>query len=101
MQQTFYDRVRPAARRRIFDVATKHAILELDPGEPGLSAEVAAARFAECLEVLARRDRQLARDSLGKVMDRAPHLDQATLGRAVARCGHLDLLWDVLTEELL
>jgi hypothetical protein len=98
--QTFYERIRPAARRRIFDVAAKHAMPELDPGEPGLSAEAAAARFAEYLEVLAGRDRQLARDSLQKVMDRAPHLDQATLGRAVARCGHLDVLWDVMTEFL-
>lgn len=101
--QTFLEQVRPAARRRIVDVAVKHALLELEaPDPPG--ARVIADRMAVCLQAFEASDRELVRDSVAKSLDRVPHEDGGLLIRAFSRLGRLDSLWDAadvpLTERL-
>lgn len=99
LAQTFYDRVRPAARRRIIDLASKHAVLELPgtnpPGTVGLADAMAAT-----LPAFAQRDRGAVRDALAKSIDRMSHLESKALVRAFARLGELEVLWEVVDEPI-
>lgn len=99
LAQTFYDRVRPAARRRIIDLASKHALLELQVLDPPGTVGVADA-MAASLPAFAQRDRAAVRDALARSMDRMSHLESAALVRAVARLGELEVLWEVVDEPI-
>lgn len=97
--QTFYDRVRPAARRRIIDLAVKHALLELPaPDPPG--ATVIADRMAACIAAFVHRDRPEVRDAVAKALQRPQLADGGTLLRAFGRVGDLDDFWDNVDEPM-
>ncbi|MBQ0903577.1 hypothetical protein [Micromonospora sp. U21] len=96
---TFFDRVRPAARRRIVDLAGKHALLEL-PGLPTVSNVVLAGRMADCLQAFASRDRLLVRDLLSKSVDRLRVSDGELLLRTAARLGDFDVFWELVDAPL-
>jgi hypothetical protein len=98
--QTFYERVQPAARRRIIDVTAKHALLApviTDP--PG--TDVIAARLAGCLHIFADRDRHLVAASIGKHIDQLAHLHTQQLTATIRRLGSLDVFWDQVDDALL
>ena len=97
LAQTFYDRVRPAARRHIIDLASKHALLELPVPDPPGPVGVADA-MAATLPAFAQRDRAAVRDALAKSMDRMSHLESPALLRAFARLAELEVLWEVVDE---
>lgn len=97
--QTFYDRVRPAARRRIIDLAVKHALLELPAPDPPGPA-VIADRMAACITAFVQRDRPEVRDAFAKALQRPQLADGSTLLRAFGRVGDLEVLWDHVDEPM-
>jgi hypothetical protein len=98
--QTFYERVRPAARRRIIDVTTKHALLALEVAEmPG--TEVVADRMAQCLKTFAARDRNAVGVAISKNVDQLAHLGIGELVTTLQRVGGLDVFWEHVDDALL
>jgi len=97
--QTYYDQVRRSAvRRRLVQLVTKHALLEIEAKD--LSAKAVADRAAVCLTAFARRDRDLVRNELRHLV---PELSQKPADvqlRAVGRLGHLDLFWETTDPVL-
>ena len=99
LTHVFYDMVRPATRRRIVDLAIKHAMLELDaPDPPG--AVVVADRMRSCVLAFASRDRGIVRDAVSKVVERLRDVDSEIQLRALGRLGDLDVFWDALDDPM-
>ncbi|MEU9507115.1 hypothetical protein AB0D32_12630 [Micromonospora sp. NPDC048170] len=98
---TFLHRTRRVARRKIVDLAVKHAIRELppDPGTP-VDPIMLADRMAQCLRAFAEADRDLVRDMLTKSLDSLATLPGAQVLRATARLGDLDVFWEQLNHPL-
>jgi hypothetical protein len=97
--QTFFDQVRPGTRKGIVELAAKHALLELPATDPP-GARIVADRMAVCLVAFAHTDRQLARDTLSKLLDRFRHVEGEALFRALGRLGGMDLFWEVVDAAL-
>ena len=99
LTHVFFDRVRPATRRQIVDLAVKHAVLELDAPDPP-SAVVVADRMTTCVLAFAGRDRRVVRDAVRKVVERFRTVDGEVQLRAFGRLGDLDVFWDALDEPM-
>jgi hypothetical protein len=99
LARSYFERVRPVARRRIVDLAAKHALLELPAPDPPGSL-ILADRMAACLRAFANRDRTMIRDALLRSLDRFRQVDGASLLRAVGRLGDLDLLWTIIDDPI-
>ncbi|MCP2097350.1 MULTISPECIES: hypothetical protein [Actinosynnema] len=95
---TFHDRLRPRTRAQIFEVAAKHALLEL-PTDGWLPADQCADRMAKVLVLLASRDRERAREAAAKGMGRFAQLSANQKLRALARLGDQDFFWDTLPQD--
>jgi hypothetical protein len=100
LTHAFFDRVKPTARKRLVDLAAKHAVLELESPEL-LDAADLADRMARCLHAFANRDRTLVRDGVAKAVERLSGQPADTQVRAVARLGDLDVFWGALDEPTL
>jgi hypothetical protein len=100
--QTYYERVRPVARARIADLAAKHAVLAVDVGDPAMTA-LLAERLAACLNVIAERDRELARVPLLKALARLAEASTAGLldSISVRRAGQISLFWELMDDAML
>lgn len=98
LAHVFFDRVRPAVRRKVVDFAVKFAVLELPP--EGLSAEQFADRMAACVRVFAERDSPAVRTAMAKINPRLETSDPSVQVRALARLGQLDAFWDELNEPM-
>jgi hypothetical protein len=99
LTHVFYDLVRPATRRRIVDLAVKHAVLELDaPDPPG--AVAVADRMTTCVLAFASRDRGVVRDAVRKVVERFRNAEGAIQLRALGRLGDLDVFWDAVDDPM-
>jgi len=96
---TFFTRVRPASRRKIVDLAAKHALAEL-PSPPGVSPVLLADRMAVCLRAFATSDHTMVAAALAKSMDRLRRAEGQQQLRAAARLAELDAFWDVLDAPL-
>lgn len=98
---TFLRQTRSAARRRIVDLAVKHAIREL-PADPETSIDpvVLADRMAQCLHAFTDADRNLVSDRLAKSFDQLRGLHSDQLLRATARLGDLDVFWEQVDDPL-
>jgi hypothetical protein len=97
----FFRQVRPTARRKVVDLAARHALLELAP--PDQPAEVAADladRMAQCLRIFAAEDHELVAAMIGKFVDRWLSLGVAVQRRTLARLGDLDAFWDGVTDPM-
>ncbi|MFI7048933.1 hypothetical protein [Streptosporangium sandarakinum] len=99
LRATFFARVRPTARRKIVDLAAKHALSEL-PGPPEISSVVLADRMAVCLCAFTTSDAAMVAAALKKSLDRLSTVDGQQQLRAAARLAELDALWDLLDEPL-
>jgi hypothetical protein len=95
----FFDRVRPATRRQIVDLAVKHALLELEAADPP-GAVVVADRMTTCVLAFAGRDRSVVRDAVRKVVERLRDVGGEVQLRAFGRLGDLDVLWDALDDPM-
>ncbi|MGW1807190.1 hypothetical protein [Streptomyces sp. NPDC002078] len=97
--QTYYDQVRrPAVRRRLINLVTKHALLEIEAKD--LNAREIADRAAVCLTAFARRDRDLVRNELRHLVPDLSQKPAEAQLRAVGRLGHLDLFWETTDPVL-
>ncbi|MEE1845357.1 hypothetical protein ACIODX_14800 [Streptomyces sp. NPDC088190] len=97
----FFDRVKPAARRKIVDVAVKHALLELDEGVPDPPGAIALAeRMTFCVRAFSERDRSLVRVAMGKVIERLGGRSVEIQTRALGRLGDLDVFWATVGAPL-
>ena len=98
---TFYDRVRPAARRNIVSLAAKHAILQLElPISSPVNAATVADRMASCLAAFAAHDRDTVRNAVRSVvLGRLDSATASTLGNSVKRVGNLDVFWEALSDR--
>ncbi|GAA1264161.1 hypothetical protein Psi02_76280 [Planotetraspora silvatica] len=96
---TFFNRVRPAARRRIVDLAAKHALAEL-PGPAEIAPPILANRMAVCLGAFANGDRAMVAAALTKSLDRLRRAEGQVQLRAVARLAELDAFWDLVDSPL-
>ncbi|MBB6546925.1 hypothetical protein [Nonomuraea rubra] len=96
---TFFARVRPTARRKIVDLAAKHALAEL-PGPPEISPILLADRTAECLHAFTTGDSAMVAASLNMSLDRLGKVDGQQQLRAAARLAELDAFWDLLDAPL-
>ncbi|MEU8205822.1 hypothetical protein [Streptosporangium sp. NPDC049046] len=92
---TFFARVRPTARRRIVDLAAKHALTELS-GPPDSSPVLLADRMAVCLRAFSTSDSAMVADALKKSLDRLGKAEGQQQLRAAARLAELDAFWDLL-----
>lgn len=99
ISQSFYQRVRPAVRRRIIELAAKHSLLELATSQDPPGDQVIANRMFLCLSVFATQDRAAVRDSIVKIVDRIGNLNGDTLLRVLSRAGELDALWDAMRDS--
>ncbi|GII85785.1 hypothetical protein Ssi03_37750 [Sphaerisporangium siamense] len=95
----FFARVRPTARRKIVDLAAKHALAKL-PGPPEISPILLADRTAECLHAFTTGDSAIVAASLKKSLDRLSKVDGQQQLRAAARLAELDAFWDLLDAPL-
>ncbi|MFF2374938.1 hypothetical protein ACFVUW_11205 [Streptomyces xiamenensis] len=98
---TFFERVRPAVRRKLVNLAAKCAVRELAPETLGLQADALADRMAQCLKAFADRDTAIVRGELEMQMT---HLEQSEPVRHInvlARLGDLSVFWDALPDSLL
>ncbi|WP_041999938.1 hypothetical protein [Streptomyces sp. AcH 505] len=97
--QTYYDQVRRSAvRRRLVNLVTKHALLEVEAKD--LNAKEIADRAAVCLAAFARRDRDLVRNELRHLVPELSQKPGDVQLRAVGRLGHLDLFWETTDPVL-
>lgn len=97
LTHAFFDRVKPAARKRLVDLSAKHAVLELDAPEP-LDPGLLADRMAPCLRAFADRDRTLVQEGVAKAVERLSTQSADVQIRAVSRLGDLDVFWSALDE---
>ncbi|PZG12734.1 hypothetical protein C1I95_25220 [Micromonospora craterilacus] len=98
---TFLHRTRRVARRKIVDLAVKHAIRELPP-DLGASVDpiTLADRMAQCVHAFADADRDLIREILPKSLDHLATLPGDQVLRAVARLGDLDVFWEQISDPI-
>lgn len=97
LSHAFFDQVKPAARRRIVDLAAKHAVLELESPEPPGAIEL-ANRMAACLSAFADRDRDLVREAVTKATQRLGQQPTDLLLRTLGRLGDLDVFWGAIDQ---
>ncbi|MFG2822623.1 hypothetical protein ACGFX4_24700 [Kitasatospora sp. NPDC048365] len=101
LAHAFFDRVKPAARRKIVDVAVKHALLELNDGVPDPpGAIVLAERMTFCVRAFAARDRALVRAAMSKIIERLGSRPVEVQTRALGRLGDLDIFWSTVGSPL-
>ncbi|MGX5397145.1 hypothetical protein ACWLMY_35455 [Streptomyces anulatus] len=100
LSHSFFDQVKPAARRHIIDVAAKAACLEPDglPDPPG-TVEI-ADRMADCLRHFAVCDRDLVALRMGLVVPRLAERPFDVQLRALGRLGDLDVFWNAVPAPL-
>lgn len=96
---TFYEQVKPSARRRLIELSAKHALLELPVPEP-MDRRVVANRMSDCLHAFAQRDRAAVREALGKVAGRFSDADGETVLLGMGRAGDLEVFWETLPGPL-
>jgi len=100
LTHSFFDQVKPVARRQIIDVAAKVACLEPDglPDPPG--AHQIADRMAECLRLFAGRDRELVATRMDLIVPRLAERPADVQLRALGRLGDLDVFWNAVSVPL-
>ncbi|MFD7379319.1 hypothetical protein ACFY13_47000 [Streptomyces mirabilis] len=96
----FFRRVRPAARRRVVEFATRHAMLEPPLDDANLNAAALADRMATCLKIFAVEDRILVGELVGKFTDRLTEAAVPVQSRTLARLGDLDAFWTGIDDPL-
>jgi hypothetical protein len=95
----FFRQVRPAAQRRVVEVAAKHAMLEPElPDDASISSVNLADRMARCLRIFAAEDRQLVASAITKSTQRWSKLPVSMQCRVLARLGDLDAFWAGIRE---
>ncbi|MER6076033.1 hypothetical protein ABT187_46305 [Streptomyces sp. NPDC001817] len=100
LTHSFFDQVKPAARRQIVDVAAKVACLEPDglPDPPG--AQQIADRMADCLRLFAGRNRELVATRMDLIVPRLAERPFDVQLRALGRLGDLDVFWNAASTPL-
>ncbi|WP_055422296.1 hypothetical protein [Streptomyces pactum] len=96
--QVFYYRVRPTSRRRITDLAAKHALLEL-PAD-GITDSELADRMATCLRVFAAQEHDLVRNAITRAAQRLLTAPTPVQLRAAGRMGDLEPFWSGTDEPM-
>ncbi|MGW4979207.1 hypothetical protein [Streptomyces mirabilis] len=90
---SFFDTVKPAVRRKIVNLAVKHALVEL-VGDGSLSPDQLAERMAICVTAFAARDRSLVREEMKSNITRLAGQRVDVQLRAIGRVGELDAFWE-------
>ncbi len=100
LSHTFFDQVKPTARRQVVDLAVKVACLEPDglPDPPG--AQILGNRMADCLRLFMERDRTLVAQHLKKVTARLGDRPRDVQIRCVGRLGDIDVFWEAVSDPL-
>ncbi|MEV7068598.1 hypothetical protein AB0N97_38365 [Streptomyces collinus] len=96
--QTYFDRVKPAVRRRLVNLVVKQALLEVEV--EGLNAKELADRAAVCVTAFTHRDRDLVRNELTRFIPDLSEKPTEVQLRAVGRLGHLSLFWETTDDVL-
>lgn len=100
LTHTYFDRVRPAARKHVVEFAAKFAVLQLDAADTGLPADQLADRMANCLRCFAERDTALVEQAMAKQMTKLGNAVPAVQLAAVGRLGDLPAFWKAVPESL-
>lgn len=100
LTHAFFDSVKVTTRRRIIDLAVKHAVLELGevPNPPG--ARMLADRMAACVVAFAVRDRNLVFEAMKKAAERLRDIPADAMIRTIGRLGQLDIFWQSVGEPM-
>ena len=96
---SFFDTVKPVVRRKIVNLAVKHALLELE-GSGALPPAMLSQRMSLAVYAFAGRDRPLIAQEVDANIDRlgTQRVDQQW--RAMARLGELDAFWETIPSSL-
>ncbi|NUU25516.1 MAG: hypothetical protein HOV68_29030 [Streptomycetaceae bacterium] len=100
LAHAFFDRVRPAARAKVVELAAKFAVLQIDDPANPVDAAVFADRMAACLRSFAERDAGLVKDCVAKQMVRLGTATPEVQLNALGRLGDMPAFWAALTEPL-
>ncbi|MDY0815986.1 hypothetical protein [Kitasatospora purpeofusca] len=100
LTNTYFDRVRPAARSAVVDFAAKHAVLQIEEPTVALPADVLADRLADCLRCFADRDVTVVEQAMAKQMGKLAVAEPGVQLSALARLGDLPAFWRSVPESL-
>ncbi|MGH8895449.1 MAG: hypothetical protein ACRDZ4_00155 [Egibacteraceae bacterium] len=100
LMHAFFDNVRTATRRRIVNLAVKHAMLELPPPSVPKSPDsvMLANRMTVCVKAFIERDRGMVRDAAGRNVERLRDLPGEIQIRTLGRLGDIDVFWELVDE---